>query len=427
MGKLWAVLEREYSERVRTKWFLISTFFGPVLLAAMMIIPAWLSIRSREAVDLTNVVVIDATGTDLGNGIAEALASGPRTARRRPEVRVVSPAQVSQAESTVTRQVMSERYNGYIVLDEETTRGERARYAGRSAGSLPAMDRLEDVVRNEVLRDRLERSGIAAADAKELALFRLRLSTERITDRGRGGSGEVSAIFAFAVAFLLYMVIIFYGQAIMRGVMEEKQTRVAEVIVSSIKPDSLLAGKVLGVGAVGLTQQIVWVLTGLLLIDLRAPILRALGAPVPTMQLPSISLEAAVLLFLFFLLGFAFYMALFAAVGAMVNTEQEAQQASMPVMMLVIAAVLFIQPVTFNPSGPLAQWASIVPFTSPILMPVRLSMISVPWVEIVAGLVVLLLAGSAAVWMAARIYRVGLLMYGKRPTLRELGHWIRYA
>jgi ABC-2 type transport system permease protein len=289
------------------------------------------------------------------------------------------------------------------------------------------MDRLEDVVRNEVLRDRLERSGIAADNAKELALFRLRLATERITDRGRGGSGAVSAIFAFGVAFLLYMVIIFYGQAIMRGVMEEKQTRVAEVIVSSIKPDSLLAGKVLGVGAVGLTQQIVWVVTGAILIDLRAPILRALGAPTPTLQMPSISLEAAVLLFLFFLLGFAFYMALFAAVGAMVNTEQEAQQASMPVMMLVIAAVLFIQPVTFNPSGPLAQWTSIVPFTSPILMPVRLSMISVPWADIVAGLVVLVLAGGAAVWIAARIYRVGLLMYGKRPTLRELGHWIRYA
>jgi ABC-2 type transport system permease protein len=427
MGKLWAVFEREYSERVRTKWFLISTFFGPLLFAALMIVPAWLSIRSRGAVDLTNTVVIDATGTGLGNSISEALASGPRTARRRPEVRIVSPAEVSQAESTATHEVMRERYNGYIVLDEETAKGERARYAGRSAGSLPAMDRLEDVVRNEVLRDRLTRSGIAAEDAKELALFRLRLSTERITDRGRGGSGAVSAIFALAVAFLLYVVIIFYGQAIMRGVMEEKQTRVAEVIVSSIKPDALLAGKVLGVGAVGLTQQIVWVVTGLLLIDLRAPILRALGAPIPTMQMPSISLEAAVLLFLFFLLGFAFYMALFAAVGAMVNTEQEAQQASMPVMMLVIAAALFIQPVTFSPTGALAQWASIIPFTSPILMPVRLSLINVPWIEIIAGIVVLLLSGGAAVWMAARIYRVGLLMYGKRPTLRELGHWIRYA
>jgi ABC-2 type transport system permease protein len=114
-------------------------------------------------------------------------------------------------------------------------------------------------------------------------------------------------------------------------------------------------------------------------------------------------------------------------VGAMVNTEQEAQQASMPVMMLVVAAALFIQPVTFNPSGELAQWSSIIPFTSPILMPVRLSLISVPWIEIIAGIVVLFLSGGAAVWMAARIYRVGLLMYGKRPTLRELGHWIRYA
>lgn len=427
MDKTWAVIKREYVERVRSKWFVIATLFGPVLLATMMIVPAWLSLRSGGIADLSETVIVDASGAGLGDRLADALATGSARMRTRPEVRVVDPGDVAQAESLLTRDVMQRVHSGYLVVDRETLAGERARYAGRAATSLPAIDRLRTTVRNVVMAARLETAGIDPEIARNMTLLPLRLESERITERGRGGSGRVNAIFSFGLAFLLYMSILLYGQAIMRGVMEEKQTRVAEVIVSSLRPDALLAGKVLGVGGVAFTQITVWVLAGWVMATFRAPIFAALGLPATPMRLPELSLTFGLLLLLLFALGFIFYAALFAAVGSMVNTDQEAQQAATPLMMLVIFAALFIQPVLFNPSGTLAQWVSLLPFSAPILMPVRLATIQVPWVEIIACLVILAASCALAVWVAARIYRVGLLMYGKKPTLRELARWVRYA
>lgn len=427
MDKTWAVIKREYLERVRSKWFVIATLFGPVLLAAMMIVPAWLSLRSGGIADLSETVIVDASGAGLGDRLADALSTGSARMRARPEVRIVDPGDVAQAESLLTHDVMQRVHSGYLVVDRETLAGERARYAGRAATSLPAIDRLRTTVRNVVMAARLETAGIDPEIARNMTLLPLRLDSERITERGRGGSGRVNAIFSFGLAFLLYMSILLYGQAIMRGVMEEKQTRVAEVIVSSLRPDALLAGKVLGVGGVAFTQITVWVLAGWVMATFRAPIFAALGLPATPMRLPELSLTFGLLLLLLFALGFIFYAALFAAVGSMVNTDQEAQQAATPLMMLVIFAALFIQPVLFNPSGTLAQWVSLLPFSAPILMPVRLATVQVPWVEIIACLVILAASCTLAVWVAARIYRVGLLMYGKKPTLRELARWVRYA
>jgi ABC-2 type transport system permease protein len=427
MDKTWAVIRREYLERVRSKWFVIATLFGPLILAAMMIVPAWLSLRSGGSADLSETVIVDASGAGLGDRLADALATGSARMRTRPEVRVMEPGEVAQAETLLTRDVMERRHSGYLVVDRETLAGERARYAGRAATSLPAIDRLRTTVRNVVMAARLETVGVDPEVARNLTLLQLRLESERITERGRGGSGRVNAIFSFGLAFLLYMSILLYGQAIMRGVMEEKQSRVAEVIVSSVRPDALLAGKILGVGGVAFTQITVWVLAGWLMATFRAPIFAAMGLPAAPMRLPELSLTFAVLLLLLFALGFVFYSALFAAVGSMVNTDQEAQQAATPLMMLVIFAALFIQPVLFNPSGRLAQWVSLLPFSAPILMPVRLATVQVPWLEIIACLLILAMSCALAVWLAARIYRVGLLMYGKKPTLRELARWIRYA
>jgi ABC-2 type transport system permease protein len=427
MDKTWAVIKREYLERVRSKWFLIATLFGPLLLAAMMIVPAWLSLRSGGIADLSETVIVDASGAGLGDRLADALATGSARMRTRPEVRVVDPSEVAQAESLLTHDVMARRHSGYLVVDRETLAGERARYAGRAATSLPAIDRLRTTVRNVVMAARLESEGVDPEVARNMALLPLRLESERITERGRGGSGRVNAIFSFGLAFLLYMSILLYGQAIMRGVMEEKQTRVAEVIVSSVRPDALLAGKILGVGGVAFTQITVWVVAGWLMATFRAPIFAAMGLPAAPMRMPELSLTFGVLLLLLFALGFVFYSALFAAVGSMVNTDQEAQQAATPLMMLVIFAALFIQPVLFNPSGRLAQWVSLLPFSAPILMPVRLATVQVPWVEIIGCLLILAASCTIAVWLAARIYRVGLLMYGKKPTLREVARWVRYA
>jgi ABC-2 type transport system permease protein len=289
------------------------------------------------------------------------------------------------------------------------------------------MEKLRSVVRQTLLAERLEDAGVKPDQIKALPVMPLRLSAERITDSGRGGSGAVSIIFAGVVAFLLYMSIVLYGQNVLRGVLEEKTTRVAEVVVSSVPSETLLAGKVLGVGGVGLTQQIIWVAASFVMFKVREPLLARLGVSSTPFQMPEISIGFALLLLLFFLLGFTFYASLYAAVGASVNTEQEAQQAVQPLLIMLVATAVFINPILMNPTGRVAFVMSILPFSAPIIMPLRLAIGSVPWWDLAISLVGLALSCMLAVWIAARIYRVGLLMYGKRPTFREMSRWVSYS
>ncbi|HTG54385.1 MAG TPA: ABC transporter permease, partial [Gemmatimonadaceae bacterium] len=207
----------------------------------------------------------------------------------------------------------------------------------------------------------------------------------------------------------------------------EKNTRVSEVVVASVPTDTLLAGKVIGVGAVGVTQLIIWLGTGYLMTKARAPVLFALGAKPDPLNLPPVSWGAIVLMIVFFLLGYVFYSALFAAVGAMVSNEQDAQQAATPIILLVITPIIFLQTILQNPNSRAAEVLSWMPFSAPIIMPLRMVVTSVPTIEIVLTLTGVLFSCGVAVWLAARIYRVGLLMYGKRATLAEVVRWIRAA
>ena len=427
MGKFWVVFKREYLERVRSKWFIIATLFGPLFFAAITIVPMIMAARTKQSADLSNIVVIDATGAGLGNRVSNALGGGLQGEPSQAQVREVSVAGLAAAESLATSETIAKTIRGYLVVDSATIAGTNARYAGRNASSLVDMSRIERAVRQGVMTQRLEAEGLDANRVTALTTFRLNLTAERITDTGRGGSAMANTIFGYVVAFLLYLMIAIYGQYILRGVMEEKMTRVAEVVVSSVPTDTLLAGKVLGVGAVAMTQQIAWALSALALVYLRQPILAKFGAAQVPFALPTIGLTAAIALLLFFILGFIFYASLFAAVGAMVNSDQDAQQAAMPVTILLIASIVFIQPILMNPQSKLATVMSLLPFSAPILMPLRMTLTSVPWYELVGSIVGVALACVAAIWLAARIYRVGLLMYGKRPSVGELVRWVRYS
>lgn len=427
MAKLWAIIKREYLERVRSKWFLIATFLGPIFFAAIIIVPAWLASRSRATTEVYNITILDATGTNFGQRLAVAIAGDTTDKKKIPEVRNLRPAELSQAESVATRDVMHRGKVGYLVVNQQTVAGEAAHYAGRNASSIPDMSQLRNALRETILAQRLETIGIDNARTKQLTFIPLDFSAERITERGRGGSGVASVIFGFAIGFLLYMTIIIYGQTIMSSVIEEKTSRVAEVVMSSVPTDTLLAGKVLGVGAVGLTQQILWVATTYILLKLREPIMQRLGAPTMSFGLPEISMGAAILFLLFFVLGFIFYSALYAAVGSAVNSEQEARQAATPLMIMIVFAGVFIQPVLLNPTGTIARVLSLVPVTSPIIMPIRMAVTGVPALEMTASIVLLIVGCLAALWLASRIYRVGLLMYGKRPTMREMARWVSYS
>src|SRR4029078_6857412 len=292
MAKLWAIIKREYLERVRSKWFLIATFFGPVFFSAIIIGPLWRASRRKATSDVYNTVILDATDTGLGHRLAVNIAGDTTIAGRMPVVKLVPPSELTAAESVPTRQVMRKERTGYIVVNQQTLAGESARYAGTNATWIAEMTQIKNAIRNTILASRLEKVGLDNEKMKEITFIPLDFSTERITERGRAGSGMASVLFGFAIGFLLYMSIVIYGQTIMSGVLEEKTTRVAEVVMSSVPTDTLLAGKVLGVGAVGLTQQIIWIATTYILLKLRAPIMAKLGAPTVNFSLPDISLVA---------------------------------------------------------------------------------------------------------------------------------------
>lgn len=443
-SKLWAIVRREYVERVRTKWFVISTVFGPVLFAAAVFLPLILSNRESDRMS-RRMIVIDASGAGLGHYVAAALAASPEQGGDQvaaPDVHVVAAPQLPAERAAANRDVTNKLASGYLLLDSGTVRGDTVYYAGRRSDSHASMTRITEATRAALMALSLSRYGLpAAALDSTFAMRAPALSATSIDDTGKSAATPAKSILAFFVAFLLYASIIFYGQSILSGVIEEKLSRVAEIVISSVRPETLLAGKVLGVTAVGLTQQVLWVLGSLLIVVGRGYIFGAGSAAAarpaaPSGGLGSVDMFSAMIatpwswvlvVLLFFVLGFIFYGSLYSAVGATVGSEQEARQASQPVILLLVMSILFVSPTLANPNGQMAIVMSLLPFSSPILMPLRMATTDVPALQVAGSILILVLGCLGAVWLAARIYRVGLLMYGKRPTLRELRRWIATA
>lgn len=427
MDKLFAVIRREYLERVRSRWFLIATTFGPVFFGLLMFLPAVLASREKASGDASKIVIIDATGVSLGDRVANQLAGGVSGSGGTSQVRVVRADSVAPAESLATQDVVAQRVKGYLVLDSGTVAGHQARYSGSNTTAIFDMQQLDRAIQHEVLGLRLEKSGIDPELGRELTSLNVKFTTERLTKRGRGGSGNVSIFFGLAVAMLLYMTIFIYGLNVLRGVLEEKQTRVAEVVIASVSSTKLLLGKVIGVGAVGFTQLVLWMLMSFLMWKVRAPILEKMGVPQMPGGFPDVSWGAGLILLAFFVLGFMFYAGLFAAVGATVNSEQEAQQAQMPVVLLLVCSIMFVQNVLLTPDSTLSRTLSLMPFSAPIVMPLRMTVAPVPPLDIALALLSVTLGAIFTTWLAARIYRVGLLMYGKKPSFREILKWVRQS
>jgi len=405
-----------------------------------MLLPMYIAAKSGPSNSIRKVRIIDATNTGLGQRIAQAIRADSSVSDTvsGPWVVTVAPGELENAEQAATQEVMKPNsLAGYLVLDDSTIAGRRARYAGRNASTISDIDRLRDIVRQSVMVVRLEREGVNEAMINSLSKDRLQMSAEKLTEKGRGGSGMSGLFAGIIVGILLLMSIIVNGQMVMRGVLEEKTTRVAEVVISSIKPESLLAGKVIGVGGAGLTQMIAWLVLGGYFQSFFAPIVlkaAGAGAAVATSGPSTVASGFAGMAWsvlgvsiAYFLVGFVFYATLYAAVGSMVNSDQEAQQAQTPVMLLLMSGWIFVNPVIINPNSTLAVVLSWLPWASPVIMPIRMGLTSVSPASVAGSLLLALLGSIGAVWLAGRIYRVGMLMYGKKPSFAELAKWIRYA
>jgi ABC-2 type transport system permease protein len=443
-NKVFVVAKREFLERVRSKWFVIMTLLVPVLMAGAGLIPTIMLLRSGTSTAYRHITIIDATGVGLGSRIAKAMMGDSAAApvagdTIAPRVETATASDLATKEQAAVAEVMKPNHiAGYLVLTDSTLAGQSARYAGRNASSISDMDKLTSTVRQENMMMRLEREGVRKDIIGDLATNRLKLNTERLNERGRAGTGFGGVIVGLVVGVMLLFLIIFHGQNILRGVLEEKSTRVAEIVISSVKPEALLTGKVLGVGAVGLVQQIAWLAIGGYLVVFLSPIVaKAVGggaaaagaaasSPVGGV-LSSVTLPFIGIAILYFIVGFVFYATLYAAAGSMVNSEQEAQQAAIPVMLLIMSTWIMVNPVLASPNGTAARVLSWLPWSSPIIMPMRMGLTSVSPIEVGGSILVAILGSVAAMWLSARIYRVGMLMYGKKPGFAEVVKWIRYA
>ncbi|GAB1344057.1 ABC transporter permease [Gemmatimonas sp.] len=425
MGKLFAVIEREFGERVRSKWFLISTLFAPLLFAALFIGPPYLAYKSSRSVDLSSMVIIDGSGTQMGEGIATELAGGLMATGQRATVIAVGATDSVKVIDSLRTRVGNNAVPAVAIIDGNTLATGAMRLLLAGGAPIVTSERVQAATERELLRQRVADAGLDLEQAERIAKVRVMAKVERVMKDGRSGNAQVNLVFGGGVAVLLYMVIVLYGQIVLRGVTEEKQSRVSELVLASVSPKVLLSGKVLGIGGVALVQLGFWTASVVVLLMNRARLLGALGVTSTSMSLPNVTFTELVPLFAYFVLGYVMYAALFAAVGSIVSSEQEAQQAQTPVLMLLVGSVALLQPALADPDGPIARTMSMVPFSSPILMPLRLGLSSVPTTEVVISIGLLSLTAVAAMIAAGRLYRTALLMYGKRPSIGEIIRWIR--
>ena len=422
MRNTWLILRREYLERVRTKSFIVSTLVLPALMIALMVLPSKLATlkasgTKRLAVICANADFARAVQSQLEARIekGENLDSSPRY-----QVEIVStPDEATRA--ALKGRIGSGTLDGYVWLSDDALVSRKISYVSRGTSDFIEAETMRAALKTALLRQELRSRGVAAEDADKL-MKGVDLDTVSIKGgQEKKGGGPLQFISAIVLVMMLYMTLILYGVAVMRSVLEEKTSRVMEVVLSSATARELMAGKILGVGAVGLTQIALWVVIGL-------------GATTPGLlaarsQLSEINLSPAALpaFAVFFVLGFLLYSALYAALGAMVNSEQEAQQWQFLVIMPIIIPIMMMTYVIRQPNAPLSMWMSLVPFFAPILMYIRVVVQMPPLWQIGACIALLLLTLWGVVALCSRIYRVGILMYGKKPTLPEIVKWVRYA
>ncbi|MBA3392762.1 MAG: ABC transporter permease [Deltaproteobacteria bacterium] len=406
------IARRELLERVKSKWFVAMTLLGPVFMVAMIVIPALIASKSVVG---AKVEIVDRSGA-LGEQIAAEL----RGMRWIPKI---VPPETSY--ETSKNRIRDNEINGFIVIPKHALEGEFIIYEGDNGSSQIVAMMLEESVRKVVQGERGRRAGISP-DTLDKLLARPNFLSQLNTGSTKATSGLAAFFVGYILSFILYMVITLYGVAVMRSVVQEKTSRVMELMVAAVKPRSLMAGKILGVGAAGLVQVSVWLTMGAITLAYRNELLGLFGVTGAGPTLPALELAEIAVVLAYFIIGFFFYAAMYAAVGAMVSSEQETQQVQMPVTMLLVIGVLCFQVISSDPRGTASTVMTMVPFWSPLLMPMRYVLGGASLGEVALSLGILILSTALVVRAAAKIYRVGVLMYGKRPSLREMVRWLRY-
>lgn len=408
MKNILLILQREYLQKVKNKTFLVMTIVGPLLFAGMIGLTAWLAVSSTE----TKVIEIQ---DDSG------LFSGkfPDTQSMRFHYLPSLPLEASKARF--------QKNKNYALLyipkiTPDSTKGIQLFF--ESSPNLEVESRVVSIIEKELENIKLRKSGIDPAILAQMKVD-IDLSTKVLNEKTEKESSSEAAMAAgYGGAFLIYMFIFMYGVQVLRGVQEEKTNRIVEVMISSVKPFELMMGKIMGIALVGLTQFMLWIVFSYLLslgvgsaISDKTDVFAILG----TINVPVI---LACFLF-YFITGYLLYGALFAAIGAAVDNDTDVQQFMFPVTIPLVVSFIAAQMILREPGSAVALWMSLIPFTAPIVMMVRIPFEPPVW-QIALSMVSMILGFLATTWLAARIYRVGILMYGKKVNYKELSKWLFY-
>jgi ABC-2 type transport system permease protein len=408
---VFVIARRELLERIQSKWFLVMTVVMPLAMVAMIVVLALLTARGEGA----KIEILDRTGV-----LAQPLADSLAALEWKPAVIAADTPEAVEMARIRTKQI-----TGFLTIPADGLDGGTIVYRGENGSSQVVELTLREVVGQAVQDARGKRVGLS--DAARAALFR-RLEFDSLQTSGTGEATQGSAAFfvGYAIAYLLLLVIITYGVAVMRSVVQEKTSRVMELMVATVKPSSLMSGKILGVGTAGLIQIAIWLTMGALTLAYREQILGVFGRSGGGGGLPSIAADHILIALGYFILGYFFYAALYASLGAMVSTDQEAQQVQTPVTVLLVAGIAMVTAVSGDPRGVTSAIVTMLPFWSALLMPMRYFLGGATLGEVAISLAILALSTVLVARAAAKIYRVGVLMYGKRPSVRELIRWMRY-
>ena len=426
MSNVWTLIKREYLERVRSRAFVILTLLMPAVMAAVVLVPARLAQmntggESKIVIVANNPQLAGVVGHELGNPKTQPGSEELGGASAPTLYSIQVDTDTSDAErARLGQQVSNGTITGFLWLTDEALAGHSVVYSTKEASDFGQSRELRNAITTGIARYRLSQKGMKRAEIDAL-LAPIRLKTIRIEKGHEGASGTAVFLTAFSMVMLLYTVVLIYGLAVMRSVIEEKSTRILEVLLSTVTAKQLLAGKIIGVGAVGLTQILVWVIFALIF---SVPGLVAAKSFLGEMH---VSVPAIAAFGIFFLLGYLLYSAMYAAIGSMVNTDQEAQQMQWPALIPLILGVVLMNAVIQHPNSAVAFWLSMVPFFAPILMLLRIVIEQPPLWQIVLCLVIMVATIYGLLALASKIYRVGILMYGKRPSWPELRRWLRYA
>lgn len=438
MNTIFLIIKREYMVRVRKKSFIIMTILGPVLIFGFYAIIGWAAVSS---INQKKIAVVDESGRFVNKF------------KNDDETNFAYP---KQSLTAAKKSFVKDGYDALVFIPKDVIEQPKTvQIFAEKSVSLSMQSGIERAIGKEIETIKLEQAGITQKIIED-AKVNVDAQTISLSDAGeKSSNGIATTIISGFCALLIYISVLIYGTQVMRGVMEEKTSRIVEVIISSVKPFQLMLGKIIGVALVGLTQFMLWIILTVGLITVGSSVMgqketaksamtsRMNGMPggqdvqhkMSTAKNPvadvmaaieTLNLPMIVACFLFYFLGgYLLYSALFGAVGAAVDSETETQQFMFPIMMPIIAAIAFAQIAVRDPDGPLAFWTSIIPFTSPVVMMVRIPF-GVPAWELILSMLLLVIGFIGTTWIAARIYRVGILMYGKKTSFRELAKWVFY-